>query len=129
VRVASPAGYAPAEEIVAAARAVAVDGAEVVITEDPEAAVAGADAVYADVWTSMGQELESQQRLKAFDPYRIDESLFARAGEQAIFLHCLPAHRGEEVTDGVMDHARSRVFDQAENRMHAFKALLLHIAG
>lgn len=129
VRVASPAGYAPAEDIVAAARAGATGGAEIVITEDPEAAVAGADAVYADVWTSMGQELESQQRLKAFDPYRIDEALFANAGEQAIFLHCLPAHRGEEVTDGVMDHARSRVFDQAENRMHAFKALLLHIAG
>jgi ornithine carbamoyltransferase len=77
----------------------------------------------------MGQELEAQERLKVFDPYRIDEALFARADEQAIFLHCLPAHRGEEVTDGVMDHARSRVFDQAENRMHAFKALLLHING
>jgi ornithine carbamoyltransferase len=127
VRVASPAGYAPSDEIVAEARAIATDGAEIVITEDAEAAVVGADAVYADVWTSMGQELESQKRLAAFEAYRVDEALFARAGNDAIFLHCLPAHRGEEVTDGVIDHPRSRVFDQAENRMHAFKALLLHI--
>lgn len=129
VRVASPAGYAPPAEIVAEARRIAANGAEVLITEDPEEAVAGADAVYADVWTSMGQELEAQQRLDAFDPYRIDEALFSKAGKAAIFLHCLPAHRGEEVTDGVLDHERSRVFDQAENRMHAFKALLLHLAG
>lgn len=128
VKVASPAGYGPPPEMVAAARHIATKGAEVIVTEDPEEAVADADAVYADVWTSMGQELEAQRRLEVFAPYRIDEALFARAGKEAIFLHCLPAHRGEEVTDGVIDHPRSRVFDQAENRMHAFKALLLHIA-
>jgi ornithine carbamoyltransferase len=127
VRVAAPAGYAPAEEVVAEARAIATGGAEVIVTEDPEEAAAGADAVYADVWTSMGQELEAMKRLEAFEPYRIDAELFAMAGKHAIFLHCLPAHRGEEVTDEVIDHPRSRVFDQAENRLHAFKALLLHL--
>jgi len=127
VRVASPEGYSPAEEVVTEARKIATGGAEVVVTADPEEAVAGADAVYADVWTSMGQELEAMKRLEAFDPYRIDAELFARAAPEAIFLHCLPAHRGEEVTDEVIDHPRSRVFDQAENRLHAFKALLLHL--
>lgn len=127
VRVASPGGYAPPDAVVAQARAIATGGAEVMITEDPEEAVSGADAVYADVWTSMGQELEATQRLEVFEPYRIDDELFSRAGSEAIFLHCLPAHRGEEVTDEVMDHPRSRVFDQAENRLHAFKALLLHL--
>ena len=129
VAVASPPGYAPAAEVVAAARAIATAGAQIVVTEDPAAAATGADAVYADVWTSMGQETEAADRLKVFAPYRIDEKLFALAGDDAIFLHCLPAHRGEEVTDGVIDHVRSRVFDQAENRLHAFKALLLHLAG
>ncbi|HSM02641.1 MAG TPA: ornithine carbamoyltransferase [Acidimicrobiia bacterium] len=127
VRVASPGGYAPPDAVVAQARAIATGGAEVMVTEDPEEAVSGADAVYADVWTSMGQELEATQRLEVFEPYRIDDELFSRAGSEAIFLHCLPAHRGEEVTDDVMDHPRSRVFDQAENRLHAFKALLLHL--
>ena len=127
VRVASPPGYEPPEEAVAAARAIATGGAEIVVTGDPSEAVAAADAVYADVWTSMGQELEAQQRLEVFAPYRIDASLFDEAASDAIFLHCLPAHRGEEVTDEVIDHPRSRVFDQAENRLHAFKALLLHL--
>ena len=89
----------------------------------------GADAVYTDVWASMGQEAEAAERRRLFEPYRVDERLFALAGPRAIFLHCLPAHRGDEVTDGVADHERSRIFDQAENRMHAFKALLLHVAG
>jgi ornithine carbamoyltransferase len=129
VRVATPPGYAPLDAVVAEARAIAADGAAVILTDDPEEAVAGADAVYTDVWTSMGQEFEATQRLAVFEPYRIDEELFALADEDAIFLHCLPAHRGEEVTDGVMDHPRSRVFDQAENRLHAFKALLLHVVG
>ena len=129
VRVASPPGYAPSDTVVGEARAIATAGAAVTVTEDPEEAVAGADAVYTDVWTSMGQEREAAQRLAVFEPYRIDEELFALAAEDAIFLHCLPAHRGEEVTDGVIDHPRSRVFDQAENRLHAFKALLLHVAG
>jgi len=127
VRVASPPGYEPPEEVVAEARAIAAPGVEIVVTGDPGEAVAGADAVYADVWTSMGQEMEASERLEVFTPYRIDGRLFAQAGPDAIFLHCLPAHRGEEVTDDVIDHQRSRVFDQAENRLHAFKALLLNL--
>jgi len=129
VRVASPPGYEPAAEIVEEARRLAVPGVEITIGSDPAEAVRGADAVYTDVWASMGQEAEAAERRRLFSPYRVDERLFALAGPQAIFLHCLPAHRGEEVTDGVADHPRSRIFDQAENRMHAFKALLLHVAG
>lgn len=128
VRVAAPAGYEPPQWAVEEARALA-NGGSIVITDDPATAVRGADAVYADVWTSMGQEAEAAERRSLFIPYRIDEALFALAAPTAIFLHCLPAHRGEEVTDGVMDHERSRVFDQAENRLHAFKAVLLHLAG
>jgi ornithine carbamoyltransferase len=129
VRVATPEGYEPAADLVARAQAAAVHGAEVVVTNDVEAAVRDADAVYTDVWASMGQEEEAQARRRLFTPYRVDERLFALADQDAIFLHCLPAHRGDEVTDGVMDHPRSRVYDQAENRMHAFKALLVHVAG
>jgi ornithine carbamoyltransferase len=127
VRVASPRGFEPASEVVARARALARPGVEVVIGNDPEAAVRGADAVYTDVWASMGQESEAAARRELFAPFQVDEALFDLAAPDAIFLHCLPAHRGEEVTDGVVDHARSRVFDQAENRLHAFKALLLHV--
>lgn len=121
VRVATPPGYAPDASIVGAARA---DGAEVTITEDPAQAVAGADVVYTDTWASMGQESEAESRRAVFQPYRVDEALFARAAPDAIFMHCLPAHRGEEVTDAVIDHARSVVFDQAENRMHTQQAIL-----
>jgi ornithine carbamoyltransferase len=127
IRVAGPAGFAPPEVMVAAARNAAGDRAEIVITDDPAEAVRGADAVYTDVWASMGQEDEAAARKALFVPYRVDEALFGLAAEDAIFLHCLPAHRGDELTDGVADHARSRIYDQAENRMHAFKALLLHL--
>ena len=126
VRVVGPAGYGPPDEAVSRAREVAADGAEIVVT-DNVSAVEGVDAVYTDVWASMGQEEEASERRRRFTPYRVDEALFARAADDAIFLHCLPAHRGEEVTDAVADHPRSRIFDQAENRMHAFKALLLHL--
>jgi ornithine carbamoyltransferase len=129
VRVASPPGYEPAAEIVAQARALAGPGVEISVGHDPAGAVLGADAVYTDVWASMGQEAEAAERRRLFGAFRVDERLFALAAPQAIFLHCLPAHRGEEVSDGVADHERSRIFDQAENRMHAFKALLLHVAG
>lgn len=129
VRVAAPAGQEPLPGIVAAARAAAAPGTDVVVTDDPAAAVEGADAVYTDVWASMGQESETEARKAVFTPYRVDESLFGLAADDAIFLHCLPAHRGDEVTDGVMDHARSRVFDQAENRLHAFVAVLVHLLG
>jgi ornithine carbamoyltransferase len=124
IRVATPAGYEPDAAIVAAARAM---GGSVVVTRDPVEAVTGADAVYTDVWASMGQEAEHARRLELFAGYRVDEQLFARAAEDAVFMHCLPAHRGEEVTDGVVDHPRSIVLDQAENRLHAQKAVLLHL--
>jgi ornithine carbamoyltransferase len=126
-RVAGPPGFAPSPEMLEIARQAAGDRAEIVVTEDPAEAVAGADAVYTDVWASMGQEDEAAERRALFQPYQVDEALFALAGPEAIFLHCLPAHRGDEVTDAVADHPRSRIYDQAENRMHAFKALLLHL--
>ena len=119
-RVVCPPGYEPRADYIEAC------GDSVTITSDLDG-VDGADVLYTDVWTSMGQEAETAQRLESFGPYIVDESLFARAKDSAIFLHCLPAHRGEEVTDGVMDHERSRVFDQAENRLHAIKALLLEL--
>ncbi len=130
VRAAAPTGHQPDEEIVAAARRHAErSGGSVTVGEDPDAAVAGAHAVYTDVWASMGQEDEAAERRRTFAPYQIDLARFGRAADDAVFLHCLPAHRGDEVTDDVMDHERSRVFDQAENRLHAFKALLLHLWG
>jgi ornithine carbamoyltransferase len=129
VRVASPPGHEPATWAATEAMDGAVDGAGIVVTNDPEEAVRGADAVYTDVWASMGQEGEAAERRTRFEPYRVTEDLFALAAPDAIFLHCLPAHRGDEVTDAVIDHDRSRVFDQAENRMHSFKALLLHLMG
>ncbi|MEE9298505.1 MAG: ornithine carbamoyltransferase [Acidimicrobiia bacterium] len=129
VRVACPPGYEPDAGILELARSGARHGAEVLVTDDPSGAVEGADAVYTDVWTSMGSETEAEARRKLFDAYRVTEELLDRAAADAIFMHCLPAHRGEEVTDGVMEHARSRVFDQAENRLHAFKAMLLHLTG
>ncbi len=129
-RIAAPAGYGPDAAVLARAEALAAQsGGGVTVTIDPEAAVAGAHVVYTDVWASMGQEDEARERRALFAPYRVDGELFAAARDDAIFLHCLPAHRGEEVTDEVVDHERSLVFDQAENRMHTFKALLLHLWG
>lgn len=125
VRVAAPPGYEPSEDYVRAA----AEFAPVEVTNDAAEAVRGADIVYTDVWASMGQETEAAERRSLFARYRVDEELFGQAADDAIFLHCLPAHRGEEVTDGVVDHPRSRVFDQAENRLHSFKAALLHLTG
>ena len=128
ITVASPPGYEPRPEIVARAVVVASrTGATVEITNDPAAAVAGADAVYTDVWTSMGQEHEAAERRVIFAPYQVNESLIALAAPNAFFMHCLPAHRGEEVTSGVMDSPRSIVFDQAENRLHVQKAILAEL--
>ncbi len=125
LRVATPAGYEPSEEIVRVAQARAADtGGSITLLHDPAEAVTGADAVYADVWTSMGREAEKEARLAAFAGYTVDEALMARASDGAIFLHCLPAHRGEEVTDAVIDGPASRVWPQAENRMHTEAALL-----
>jgi ornithine carbamoyltransferase len=126
-RIASPAGYAMDDESLNLARGHAVDG--VLCTDQPRLAVAEADIVYTDVWASMGQEDEAKKRRKAFAGYQVDAALFALAKPDAIFMHDLPAHRGEEVSDEVIDGARSVVFDQAENRLHAQKALLAAILG
>jgi ornithine carbamoyltransferase len=94
------------------------------VFNDPREAVAGANAIYTDVWTSMGQEEETQQRLVAFQGYCVDDAMMSLASNEAIFLHCLPAHRGDEVSDSVVESAQSAVFDQAENRLHTQKALI-----
>lgn len=125
IAVATPPGYEADGVEVAAARAVAVDmGGRVEVGHDPHAAVADAHAVYTDVWTSMGQEAERAARLAAFDGFQVNDALMEAAGPEALFLHCLPAHRGEEVAASVIDGPASAVFDQAENRMHVFKAIL-----
>jgi len=124
--IATPVGYEPDSEIVAQAEALAaVSGAELTITNDPSEAVSGAHAVYTDVWTSMGQEEEKQKRLADFAHCQVNHGLLAKANPEAVFMHCLPAKRGEEVTDEVMESNQSVVFDQAENRLHVQKALLL----
>lgn len=130
IRVACPRGYEPAADVLNDARALADEaGGSVVVGDDARSMVSGADVVYTDVFTSMGQEDEAEGRKGLFADYQVNLELFERAPDHAIFLHCLPAHRGEEVTGDVMEHERSMVFDQAENRMHAFKALVLHLTG
>jgi ornithine carbamoyltransferase len=125
VRVATPAGYEPDAAIVAEAKRVARETrGKIEILRSPEEAVSGAQAVYTDVWASMGQEAEAASRQPAFASYQVNEALFAHAATDAIFMHCLPAHRGSEVTNAVMDSPRSIVFDQAENRLHVQKAIL-----
>jgi len=125
LRIATPAQFALPEERLAAARAA---GARVETTTDPREAVAGADVVVTDAWCSMGDDEEDARR-RAFASYQVDEVLMAAAAPGAIFLHCLPAHRGEEVTDAVMDGPQSAVFDEAENRVHAQKAILSWVFG
>lgn len=126
VSVATPAGFEPDREISEAAADVAgKSGGRITLTSDPAEAVAQAHAVYTDVWTSMGQESEAAERARVFAPYQVNEKLFAQARPDAVFMHCLPAKRGLEVTDAVMESPRSVVFDQAENRLHVQKALLL----
>jgi len=125
VAVATPKGYEPKAQVVAAASRLG----SISITNDPLEAVDGAHVVYTDVWASMGHEGEKDTRLQTFPPYRVDEALMSKARPDAIFMHCLPAKRGEETTDGVMESARSAVFDQAENRLHAQKGLLLTLLG
>ena len=124
--IAHPLGHGPDPKIVELAAKL---GAAPSLTEDPQAGVAGVRVVYTDVWASMGQEAEAEERKKQFMPYQVNEELMSQAAPEAIFLHCLPAHRGEEVTAGIIDGPRSRVFDQAENRLHAQKALLYLLLG
>jgi ornithine carbamoyltransferase len=126
VRVATPAGYKPNAEILDAAQEIAQEtGATLELLSDPHQAVAGADAVYTDAWASMGQEQESDARAVIFQPYQVNEELMAEASPHAVFMHCLPAHRGQEVTNAVMDSPQSVVFDQAEGRLHVQKAILM----
>jgi ornithine carbamoyltransferase len=125
VRVATPAGYEPDPAIVAEAKRVARETrGKIEILRAPEEAVSGAQAVYTDVWASMGQEDESAKRAADFDGYQVNEALFSQAAPDAVFMHCLPAHRGLEVSEGVIDSPRSIVYDQAENRLHVQKAVL-----
>src|SRR5580700_1181700 len=121
VAIAAPENYQPLPEIVSEASKYA----EITVTADPAEAVEGAHAVYTDVWASMGQEHEAAERARIFAPYQVNEELFRRDRAEAIFLHCLPAKRGLEVTDEVMESPRSAIFDEAENRLHAQKALLM----
>ena len=130
IRIATPKGYAPNAQMVADARKIAKQtGAQIELLTDPHAAVAGADAVYTDAWASMGQENEAGQRAEIFPPYQVNRQLMAEAAPHAAFMHCLPAHRGEEVTDEVMDSDNSVIFEQAENRLHVQKSILYLLLG
>ncbi|WP_228021387.1 ornithine carbamoyltransferase [Vasconcelosia minhoensis] len=129
IRVATPAGYEPSPAVVERARELSRDRSEVTITRDPQAAAQGAQALYTDVWASMGQEDSAENRIPIFQPFQINSSILGLADPEAIVLHCLPAHRGEEITEAVMEGRQSRIWDQAENRMHAQKALLAAVLG
>jgi ornithine carbamoyltransferase len=121
----SPDGYQPKESVIDKARQLSGGRLNLMVTTDPVSAVTGANVVYTDTWTSMGQEEEAEKRRRVFPPFQVNNALLAHADEDAIVLHCLPAHRGEEITDEVADGPRSRLFPQAENRMHAQKAILV----
>lgn len=130
IRIATPKGYGPNPQILSDAHDIAKDtGASIELMTDPHKAVRGADAVYTDAWVSMGHEHETEQRADIFPPYQVNDQLMAGAAPHAVFMHCLPAHRNEEVTDAVIDSFRSIVFDQAENRMHIQKAILAMLCG
>ena len=124
VRVACPAEFSPHPDIITLAQNLA-QGSQVLVTHDPRSAVANAHVVYTDVWASMGQEAEAQNRIPIFQPYQVNPQLMALADPEAIVLHCLPAHRGEEITEEVLEGKQSRVWDEAENRLHVQKALLV----
>ena len=129
VRIGCPEGFEPLPGVLDQARALAQHGAAIEVTSDPVQAVAGAQAVYTDVWASMGQEAEQVERERAFASFCVDQALMDQADAAAIVLHCLPAHRGEEISAEVMESAASRIFDQAENRLHAQQALLASLMG
>jgi ornithine carbamoyltransferase len=130
IRIATPEGYACDAQIVSDARDLAQQtGAVIEILHNPKQAVDGVDAVYTDAWTSMGHEHEERERNQIFPPYQVNETLVAGAAPHAVFMHCLPAHRGMEITDAIMDCDRSVVFDQAESRLHVQKAILLLLLG
>jgi ornithine carbamoyltransferase len=125
--IASPPGYELPEAVMSRARALAPQAASLRQMEDPHQAARDAHVIYTDTWTSMGQEGEEERRAKVFPPYQVNAALVAEADPTAIVMHCLPAHRGQEITDEVADGPHSVIFDQAENRLHAQKAILLHL--
>ncbi len=128
IAIACPTDFSPDPQIVDQARAIAaINGTQVVITQSPQEAASQAHVVYTDVWASMGQEAEADTRIPVFQPYQVNQELLMIADPDAIVLHCLPAHRGEEITSEVLEGTRSRVWDQAENRLHAQKALLVSV--
>ncbi|MDJ0618696.1 MAG: ornithine carbamoyltransferase [Calothrix sp. MO_192.B10] len=129
VRIATPSGYEPNAMIIEKARAIANNTTQVTIIKDPHAATEGTHVIYTDVWASMGQEAQASDRNPIFQPYQINTQLLSLAAKDAIVLHCLPAHRGEEITDEVIEGSQSLVWEQAENRMHAQKALLASVLG
>ncbi|MEL6382919.1 MAG: ornithine carbamoyltransferase [Cyanobacteria bacterium J06626_18] len=127
MRVATPADYAPLDSVLSQAQELAGDRCTITVTEDPKAAVEGAQVLYTDVWASMGQEDVATSRIPIFQPYQVNAELLSAAAKDSIILHCLPAHRGEEITDAVIEGPQSRVWDEAENRLHAQKALLVEL--
>jgi ornithine carbamoyltransferase len=130
IAIACPTDFTPDPAIVIAAQSIAaIKGTQVIVTQSPQEAVSNAHIVYTDVWASMGQEAESDTRIPVFQPYQVNRELLTLADPDAIVLHCLPAHRGEEITEDVLEGTRSRVWDQAENRLHAQKALLVSVLG
>lgn len=129
IRIGSPENYQPSEQIVQQAKAIAGDRTQIILTTDPIAATKESQVIYTDVWASMGQETMAESRIPIFQPYQVNEELMSHADKSAIVLHCLPAHRGEEITDAVMEGDQSRLWDQAENRMHAQQALIASLLG
>ena len=122
-----PEGYLPDMDLVNKAQSVGVS--EIAISHDPEEGVKHSDVIYTDVWASMGQKEEADERRRIFEPYQVNEKMVESTGRKTLFMHCLPAERGVEVTDGVCDADYSIIFDQAENRMHVQNAIMLHISG
>ncbi len=129
IRIATPLGYEPLSEVIQQAQQLAVPGAEIIVTANAQEAIQGAQVLYTDVWASMGQEDLANDRIPLFQPYQINADSLKLADPEAIILHCLPAHRGEEITEEVMEGKQSRIWGQAENRMHAQKALLVSLLG
>lgn len=128
MKIATPKGYEPIKDIITIAKKFAKEsGSKIEISNDPKAAAKGADVIYTDVWVSMGQEKDAGKRMKAFKSFQVNESLMKMAKKDCLVMHCLPAHRGQEITDSVIDSDSSVVYDQAENRMHVQKAILLKL--
>jgi ornithine carbamoyltransferase len=127
ITIASPEGYGLSSKVIAQAQDLNEMKIEILESHDPQSAVQGANVIYTDTWVSMGQEEEQKKREAVFPPFQVNQDLLNLAANQAIVLHCLPAHRGQEITDEVADGAQSRIFEQAENRMHAQKAIVMHL--